>query len=265
MDTGFPHVPSVARRASWCPFPTTGGTGRPIQYKAWVCTDPGVRIPHPHRQRRVEPGQGIEGGLQVGAFPLPEAAPSSCAPVPAASGRCRPVRPRNRASRFPAVPGRGASRREPRTPPKTRIARARGPGVHAQRKAVNKQQFGDLGMKLGAVLLACLVWFYAATELNYRTELEHPSAGCRSASDEVRDPHHRLQPGPRKGRRSWFREAARTSSCWRRTPCFCALSRRSAGRVSRGKFRLVPEQVVSKTELARSGSRRSSSRKRSRW
>ena len=39
---------------------------------------------------------------------------------------------------------------------------------------MKRKRYGDFGVKIGAIALACFVWFYAANELTYRTHVSIP-------------------------------------------------------------------------------------------
>ena len=126
--------------------------------------------------------------------------------------------------------------------------RARGPGVHARRQTLNRQKFGDYGVRLGAVLLACLVWFYAATELTYRTELE---IGLQVADPPpTRSGIPIVVANPVPERVTVVVSGSGKDILLLEDDAFLLRVQPPVGRQgTRRKFRLVPEQVVSKTDL----------------
>lgn len=148
--------------------------------------------------------------------------------------------------RLPVSPG-AEPPREPRTSPKQPNTRAGAPGVRAQRKAVNRPQFVDPGVKLGAVLLACLVWFYAATELNYRTELDIPLQVADPPPTRSGIPIIVSNPVPEKVA-VVVSGSGKDILLLEEDALLLRLQLPVGRQGARRKFRLSPEQVVSKTE-----------------
>ncbi len=103
-------------------------------------------------------------------------------------------------------------------------------------------------MRFGAVLLACLVWLYAATELTYRTELDirlqvaDPPPARDGTPIVVANPVPEWVSVVVSGRGKDILLLEEDAFLLRVKP--------PVGRPGvRRKFRLMPEQVVSKTEL----------------
>ena len=112
---------------------------------------------------------------------------------------------------------------------------------------MNRRQFGDLGLKLGAILLACLVWFYAATELHYRTELDIP---LRVADPPpTRSGIAIVVSNPVPERVTVVVSGSGKDILLLEEDVLVLRVQPPVGRQgARRKFRLSPEQVVSKTE-----------------
>ena len=113
---------------------------------------------------------------------------------------------------------------------------------------MSRQQFGDLGVKLGAVLLACLVWFYAATELTYRAEME---IGLQVADPPpTRDGTPIVVSNPVPDRVVVVVSGSGKDLLLLEKDALLVRVQPPVGREGvRRKFRVVPEQVVSKTDL----------------
>ena len=114
---------------------------------------------------------------------------------------------------------------------------------------MNRQRFGDHGVSLGAVLLACLVWFYAATELTYRAEIDIPL--------QVGDPPPTREgvpiivANPVPDRVTVLVSGNGMDILLLEDDAFQLRVQPPVGRQgTRRRFRLVPEQVVAKYDLA---------------
>ena len=125
---------------------------------------------------------------------------------------------------------------------------ARGSGVQQRQQALDRQKSGELGVRFGAVLLACLVWLYAATEMTYRAELDirlqvaDPPPARDGTPIVVANPVPEWVSVVVSGRGKDILLLEEDAFLLRVKP--------PVGRPGvRRKFRLVPEQVVSKTEL----------------
>ena len=113
---------------------------------------------------------------------------------------------------------------------------------------MTRQQFGDLGVKLGAVLLAFLVWFYAATELTYRVEID---IGLQVADPPpTRDGTPIVVSNPVPDRVTVVVSGNGKDLLLLEDEALLIRVQPPVGRQgTRRKFRVVPEQLVSKTDL----------------
>ena len=113
---------------------------------------------------------------------------------------------------------------------------------------MTRQQLGDLGVKLGAVLLACAVWLYAATELTYRAEVE---IGLQVADPPAaRDGTPIIVSNPVPDRVVVVVSGSGKDILLLEEDALLLRVQPPVGRRgARRKFRLVPEQVVGKTDL----------------
>ena len=114
---------------------------------------------------------------------------------------------------------------------------------------MNRQKFGDYGVRLGAVLLACLVWFYAATELNYRAEIDIPLQVANPPPTREGIPIVVANPVP--DRVAVLVSGTGMDILLLEEDAFRLRVQPPVGRQgTRRRFRLVPEQVVAKYDLA---------------
>lgn len=113
---------------------------------------------------------------------------------------------------------------------------------------MTRQQLGDLGVKLGAVLLACGVWFYAATELTYRAEVDIELQVADPPP--TRDGTPIIVSNPVPDRVVVVVSGSGKDILLLEEDALLLRVQPPVGRQgARRKFRLVPEQVVSKTDL----------------